>query len=411
MRFSWIPGLRRSALIVACMAILFTLAGTASAATYYCSPSGIDTRTAKQGRSRTTPFKTFERALAFVRDNDVIVALDGAYSFKGVRAPNYERYVDFTFRGLPSTLAKGLTIRSENKWGASLLGTVNLAGLKDLRFEGFRIKPAFTVAGYTSGLYVTGCCNPLIRDCFIESETQGGLFFADCDWVQAEWNVISFARSTSESRPSTGIGISQPRYQAGPDRPWGHWIRNNTIFGTAVGIGMYLDDGTLRLPPTDYDRVSLIENNFIFDLTPPTVPRFPFTAALEIVRFKNVRIRNNTLVRTFGFETTPMLLIRQSDRVYVYNNIIAASNQTPAIQLTDNKDTLIFANLIEGTEIPTDVVAMNYIGSPEFEPGTFIPSATSPAVDNAFDMGDHFFLDALGGPRFNGPLDIGAIER
>jgi hypothetical protein len=116
-------------------------------------------------------------------------------------------------------------------------------------------------------------------------------------------------------------------------------------------------------------------------------------------------------VRNFGFETTPMLLIRQSDRVYVYNNIIAASNQTPAIELTDNKDTLIFANLIEGTGIPTDVMTMNYIGSPEFEPGTFIPSATSPAVDNAFDMGDHDFLDALGAPRFNGPLDIGAIER
>jgi hypothetical protein len=410
MRFNWIPGLRRSALIVAFMAILFTLTATASAATYYCSPSGVDTRTAKQGRSRTTPFKTFERALTFVRDNDVIVALDGSYSFKGVRAPGYESYVDLIFRGLPSTLAKGLTIRSENKWGASLSGTVDLAGLKDLRFEGFRIKPAFTVAGYSSGLYVTGCCNPLIRDCFVESEAQGGLVIADCDWVQAEWNIISFARSSSESRPSTGISISQPRYQAGPQRPWGHWIRNNTIFGTALGIRMSVDDGTRQLPPTDYDRVSLIENNFVFDLTPRTVPGAA-TPALEIVRFKNVRVRNNTLVRNFGFETTPMVLIRQSDRVYVYNNIIAASNQTPAIQLTENKDTLIFANLIEGTEIPTDVTTMNYIGSPQFESGTFIPSATSPAVDNAFDMGDHFFLDARGAPRFNGPLDIGAIER
>ena len=54
---------------------------------------------------------------------------------------------------------------------------------------------------------------------------------------------------------------------------------------------------------------------------------------------------------------------------------------------------------------------MNYIGSPEFDPGTLIPSAHSPAVNNAFDAGDHFFLDVFGGPRYIGPLDIGAIER
>jgi hypothetical protein len=394
--------------------VLLLIVGSAESsqsATLYCGPTGNDARTLKQAKSRRTPLKTIERALQLVSDGDTIVALDGSYSFSGCQLPTYKRYGSTSFDRLPDVLASNVVLRSEKKWGATLSGEIELAGLNGFRLDGFRIISGSTSGGDAeAGVSFVGCVNPFIKDCFIESEVIQGIGFLDCDWAQAEWNIITFRETRSSSSPGTGIVVAQPRYQVGPDRPWGHWIRNNTVFGTGRGIWVYIDDGSRGFPTTNYDRPSLIENNIIFDLVDSKRPSSS-SAAFQIVGFRNVRVRNNTLVRDVDFLTTPLVSIRQSDRVYLYNNIISATNQTPTFELTDNKETLVFNNVVEGANVPADVASMNYIGSPLFDPDSFVPSATSPALDGGFDAGDHFFLDVTGAPRLNGPLDIGAIER
>lgn len=384
-----------------------------SAATYYCGPSGDDNRTAQQAQDIKTPFRFLERAIEVVADGDTIVALDGVYDALRVRNPSYRSFGQVFFPNSKSMTAKSVTIRALNKWGATCRGQVAFAGLEGIRFEGFRLVSAFNLpeGRGVCGIDVYGCSNPTIRDCYILSENQAGIYFADCDWIQAEWNIISYSKTATRSNPFVGIAIFQPRYQSGPVRNFGIWLRNNTIFNTLNGFLLKVDNTLTDIPASDYNRPVMIENNFVFDLNALDAPANADKSSFIFESVQNVRVRNNTLVRDFGFDDIPMVSIRESDRIYVYNNIIAASNETPAIELTGNTEALVFANVVEGTEIPAEVEMMNYIGSPEFDPGTLIPSAHSPAVNNAFDAGDHFFLDVFGGPRYIGPLDIGAIER
>jgi hypothetical protein len=378
---------------------LLSCLSSSFAATYYCSPEGNDSRTPAQGQLRVSPFKTIGRAIEVIRDGDDVVLLDGLYFISGLRHPSATSSGGVDLTSLPQTTASDFKIRSERKWGAQIStptgsgsGLIRFAGISGITLEGMSTRGG--------NLIFQKCSNPFVRDCLIETVGGGGVVFAECDWIRAEWNIIKPVGSSAGS----GIVVTAPEYLNGPSRPWGIWIRNNTIFGTSNGLDFGFQDAA---GVTIYDRPSMIENNFVFDLNSKAQSR----AALELRDVQNVRVRNNTLVRDFGFEGLPMVNIENSDRIYVYNNIIAASNETPAIELTGNTETLVFANVVEGTEIPAEVEMMNYIGSPEFDPGTLIPSAYSPAVNNAFDAGDHFFLDVFGGPRYNGPLDIGAIER
>ena len=157
----------------------------------------------------------------------------------------------------------------------------------------------------------------MVRDCLIFSENLPGIRFSECDWIQAEWNVITYAKTSSRSIPSSGISVFQPRYQSGPFREYGIWLRNNTIYNTLYGITFAINNSVTGIPQTSYERSSMIENNFIFDLIEANDQSTDrFAIGLESVR--NVRVRNNTVVRDFGFVGDPVVSIRESDRIYVY---------------------------------------------------------------------------------------------
>lgn len=100
----------------------------------------------------------------------------------------------------------------------------------------------------------------------------------------------------------------------------------------------------------------------------------------------------------------------ESERVYVYNNVlIAAPNRFAAFQF-ESAEAIFFFNLFDG---PTQEVQFDFSNVNEdaqLIPGTFELSNSSPARNRGFDTGDHFFLDVTGQNRFEGSLDMGAIE-
>jgi hypothetical protein len=415
--------------LIYCTVFLVANFALADAATYYCGTNGDNTRTRKQARSIATPFRTIARASELAKDGDIIVALDGYVDSLQLRNPSFPARNIFAGRSYASakpTTAKNLTIRAQNKWKATLVGEIVFENLSGIKLEGFRTEPFFDSPGdsYVGGIVFYGCSNPVVRDCYIVSERSSGISFVDCDWMLAEWNIITYQNSLSSgnlfgsSQASSAVSVFQPRYQVGPNREYGIWIRNNTVFNMLRGFSYSIDNKRTDIPTTLYDRPAMFENNLVFDSNENG--RWPGRNIVvsgvnkSHVFFdgvQNVRLRNNTLARDFGFEGSPMVTINNGDRIYLYNNIISATNRTPVLELTENKDTLLFANILEGESIPADVASMNYIGSPVFDPDSFVPSATSPAFDGGFDAGDHFFLDVTGAPRLNGPLDIGAIER
>jgi len=89
-----------------------------------------------------------------------------------------------------------------------------------------------------------------------------------------------------------------------------------------------------------YDRETTIENNLCFDNGGQGVHCF---------RSQNIRIRNNTCRNNLdSFDFGGEVSVVESERVYVYNNVlIAAPNRFAAFQF-ESAEAIFFFNAIEG---------------------------------------------------------------
>ncbi|MEJ2009202.1 MAG: NPCBM/NEW2 domain-containing protein [Acidobacteriota bacterium] len=91
--------------------------GTASAATFYVSPSGSDTNSG----SSSAPLKTIQKAADVVNPGDTVIVANGTY-----KDTNNDNIIVYLNRGGRS--GNWITFRSENKWGAVLDGQNNTTG-------------------------------------------------------------------------------------------------------------------------------------------------------------------------------------------------------------------------------------------------------------------------------------------
>lgn len=378
------------------------LSTTASAATLYVGPNGNDGRGNGEAQNRNTPFRTIQNAIDRSSNGDEIVVLDGTY--------NQRVFVNRSGSG-----GGDFVLRSENKEGARVLGAIQANDQSFITIDGFDVTNSGD-SDQTKGIQLTRCDHVTVRNCRVRDCYGGGIGFDQSDWILCEWN-ITHNNAYFEQDQHSGISVYQPQYRGNDSRQYGVVIRNNTSFGNqnfvnnpnfgrpTDGNGIAVDDFKNQQPGggQSYDRQALIENNLCFDNGGQGVHCY----LSQNVRIRNNTCRNNMASFDFGGEVS----VSESERVYVYNNILVARPGRRAALQFASQNFGFFFNVIDGPVLDVPFNGSNIYGPAGFEGGGFTLAADSPAVNSAFDAGDHFFLDVNGQDRFNGPLDRGANER
>ena len=373
------------------------------AARFYVGPGGSNGRSSGQAQNRGTPWQTIQHAVNQVGGGDEVIVLDGTYQ-------------ENVFIGRSGFAGGELVLKSENREGARVLGWISSNDQQYIRVDGFDVTNSSS-SGQTKGISFTRCHHVTVRDCRVRNCYGGGIGFDQSDWILCEWN-ITHDNAFLDSNQHSGISVYQPQYRGGDSRTYGIIIRNNTSFANenkvnnvdfgrpTDGNGIVVDDYLNSQGGGNgvaYDRMTVIENNICFDNG---------GNGIHCYRAQNVRVRNNTLVNNVkSFDFGGQLSVSESERVYVYNNIAVSQNGRNAAIQFDSRDFWFGFNVLDGPlrDIPFD--GSNIYGAPGFAPGSFQLDFFSPAVDSGIDAGDHFFLDAFGQGRFNGTIDMGAIER
>ena len=371
--------------------------------TLYVATNGNNQRSRAQARNRSTPWRTIQRAVDEANPSDEVVVLSGQYN----------ESVQIRRSGQPN---RDILVRAENSQGARLVGSFSTSDQSYITIEGFDVSN-FNSFGQTKGIDFVRCHHVTVRSCRVRDCFGGGIGFDQSDWILCEWNIVHGNAFFNPGQHS-GISVYQPQYRGDDNRRFGIIIRNNTSFENrnlvnnvnfgrpTDGNGIVVDDYFNEQQPTGngvrYDRETTIENNLCFDNGGQGVHCF---------RSQNIRIRNNTCRNNLdSFEFGGEVSVVESERVYVYNNVlIAAPNRFAAFQF-ESAEAIFFFNLFDG---PTQEVQFDFSNINEdaqLIPGTFELSNSSPGRNRGFDTGDHFFLDVTGQNRFEGPLDMGAIE-
>ncbi|TWU56549.1 hypothetical protein Poly51_24600 [Rubripirellula tenax] len=372
------------------------------AARFYVGLGGSNSRTSSEAQNRSTPWQTIRHAVNQVGGGDEVVVLDGTY---------YEQvYIN------RSGYADGeLVLRSENREGARVVGLISATDQSFLRIDGFDVSN-YSSTGLTKGVSFTRCHHITVRDCRVRECWGGGISFDQSDWILAEWN-ITHNNAYNDPNQHSGISVYQPQYRGNDSRTYGITIRNNTSFANrnyvnnaalgrpSDGNGIVLDDFYNSQGGGNgvrYNRMSVVENNLCFDNGGNGVHCF---------RSQNIRVRNNTCVGNVGsFDFGGEVSVSESERVYVYNNILKANPGKRAALQYDSQNFWFGFNIIDGDvrEVPYD--PSNHYGDPGFRPGSFELEYYSPGFNTGIDAGDHFFLDVYGRSRFSGSINRGALE-
>jgi len=374
----------------------------AQADTLYVATNGNDGRSRNQARNRSTPWRTIQRAADQVNSGDTIVVLNGTYN---------ER-VRVRRSGQANQL---IELRSENRNGARLLGDISIEDQSYITIDGFDVTNS-SQTGQTKGINFVRCHHVNVRNCRVRDCWGGGIGFDQSDWILCEWNLVH-GNAFFDPNQHSGISVYEPQYRGNDGRRFGVIIRNNTAFNNrnlvnnvlfgrpTDGNGIVLDDFFNQQSTGNgvrYDRETVVENNLCFGNGGQGIHCF---------LSQNIRIRNNTCTNNldsfdFGGEVT----VSESQRVYVYNNVLVSSNNRFAGFQFDSSDVVFFFNLFDGPtrEIPFN--GSNVFADARLVSGGFALSSSSPGRNSGFNTGDHFFLDVNGQSRFSGALDMGAIE-
>lgn len=378
-------------------------AASAEAATFYVGTNGSDSRSRSQAQSRSTPWRNIQRAVNEAGAGDTVIVLAGTY---------YEN----VSIGRSGAAGDELTLKAESREAARLIGSISANDQSYLRVDGFDVSN-YSSSGLTKGIAFGRCHHVTVRDCRVRECYGGGIAFDQSDWILCEWN-ITHQNAFSDPNQHSGISVYQPQYRGNDSRVYGIIIRNNTSFGNwnyvnnvnfgrpTDGNGIVVDDFQNEQQPTgngvSYNRMTVIENNICFDNG---------GQGIHCYLSQNVRIRNNTCVNNVGsFDFGGEISVSESERIYVYNNILVARpGKRAALQFASSNFWFGF-NVIDGPTqgLPQD--ASNLLGPAVFKPGSFELESYSPAVNSGANGGDHFFLDAYGQQREKGQIDRGAIE-
>ena len=372
------------------------------AATFYVSPSGSDSRGRGEATNRSTPWRTIQRGVNESSGGDTVIALPGTYN-------------EDVFIGRSGSAGNEITVKSESREAARLIGSISSNDQSYLRVDGFDVSN-YSSTGLTKGINFVRCHHVTVRDCRVRECWGGGIAFDQSDWILCEWN-ITHGNAFSDPNQHSGISVYQPQYRDNDARAYGIIIRNNTSFGNwnyvnnpnfgrpTDGNGIVVDDylnGQAGGNGVPYNRMTVIENNICFNNGGQGIHCFAS---------QNVRIRNNTCVNNVGsFDFGGEVSVSESERVYVYNNILVARSGKRAALQFDSSDFWFGFNVIDGPQLNVPFDPSNIYGPAGFRSGSFELEPFSPAVNSGADGGDHFFLDAYGQNRQNGALDRGAIE-
>lgn len=379
--------------------VLMMLAVTPAAArTIYVGPNGDDARNAATAQSRNTPLRTIQKGINLAVGGDTVVVLDGTY--------NENVYI-----GKSGTPEQDLTLLAENKWGVNLVGWITSNDQNYITIDGLDVTNSSSRPP-TKGISFGRSHHVTVRNCRVHDCYGGGIGFDRSDWSLCEWNVV-FGNAFFDVRQNSGISVYQPEYRGDDNRPFGIVIRNNTSFGNFVfvnnvafgrptdGNGIVLDDFLGRQNGPSYNRPTLVENNLAFGNG---------GAGIHCFSSQNIRIRNNTIVDNVNNITfAGDLSIVESERIYVYNNVVEPLANQFAIFGFQNRGELVFNNLVGGANIRVNNIN-GIFRNPDFLPGTFVLRPGTAGHNAGYDAGDHFLLDVNGNSRFVENIDMGAFE-
>ncbi|TWT54994.1 hypothetical protein Pla22_26480 [Rubripirellula amarantea] len=372
------------------------------AATFYVGPNGSDSYGRNQATNRSTPWRSIQRGVNEAGGGDTVVVLSGTY---------YES----VYLGRSGYGGNEITLKSESREGARLIGSISSNDQSYLRVDGFDVSN-YSSTGLTKGISFNRCHHVTVRDCRVRECWGGGISFDQTDWILCEWN-ITHENAYNDPNQHSGISVYQPQYRGNDSRAYGIIIRNNTSFNNwnyvnnvnfgrpTDGNGIVVDDfknGQSGGNGVPYDRMTVIENNICFDNG---------GQGIHCYASQNIRIRNNTCVNNVGsFDFGGEVSVSESERVYVYNNILTARNGKRAALQYDSNNFWFGFNVIDGPVLNVPYDGSNIYGPAGFRQGSFELEPFSAAVNSGVDGGDHFFLDAYGQNRQNAALDRGAIE-
>lgn len=373
---------------------------TASARTFHVATWGDDDRQDWQAENVSTPWRTIQRAVDVAYGGDTVIVADGRYR------------ENVTFRR--SGYSGGeINLRAEAKFGAAIDGYIFGEFVDHVRVDGFDVTNASRIPPTKGIMFVSGH-HLTVRDCRVHDCFGGGISFNKCDWVLCEWN-ITYGNAFYTDNSESGISVFQPEYRGNDSRQYGHIIRNNTSYGNynfvahptfgfiTDGHGIILDDFRHRQDGGQpYDRPTLVENNIVSSNG---------GSGIHVYSSLNIRVRNNTVVSNLGnLPYGGEITVDDCDRIYVYNNIAWARPGRASLLGYQSNQVISFNNIVL-----TPPQGMGNVGGlltdPQFIPGTFELGPGSPALNSAYNNGDHFELDAFGRARINIRLDIGALER
>jgi len=382
-------------------ALIISASTTCLADTLHVATNGSNHRSRVQVRNRATPWRTIQHAINASAPGDTILVLSGVYTER-LRIRKSGR------------AGSEIVLRSESREGARLIGDIFIQDQSYIVIDGLDVTNA-GLTGQTKGINFTRCHHATVRNCRVRDCRGGGIGFDQSDWILCEWNIVH-GNAFNDRNQHSGISVFQPQYRGSDSRQFGIIIRNNTSFNNrnlidnpnfgrpTDGNGIVVDDFFNQQSGgngTRYNRLTVIENNLCFDNGGQGIHCF----SSQNIRIRNNTCRNNLDSFDFGGEVT----VSESERVYVYNNILISSPGKFAAFQFDSTDAFFYFNIFDG---PTREVsaAGNIIDDANLIPGTFEPAPFSRAIDFGLDAGDHFFLDVFGRNRTNGRIDIGAIE-
>ena len=376
--------------------------GIAQSQTYYVSTQGNNARHRGLARNRSTPWRSIQTALNRAEAGSTILVLDGIYW----------EHVNFV-RG-------NVTLKSEHREGAFLIGSIEGDDLSGLTVDGFELANRRADAPRSKGISFNRCHSVTVRDCRVRDCRGGGISFDQSDQILCEWNIV-YRNAFWDVNQHSGISVYQPQRRVA-DRPgFDVIVRNNTCFANenkldnvllgrpSDGNGVVIDDTQNLTAPTGnrrtYPGSILVENNLCYNNGGQGV---------HCYQSENVTIRNNTLRNNMrSFEFGGEVSVVRGDNVLVFNNVLSARTGRDAALQFDGGFVWFDFNLVHnGDTVGVNNGANTIFRSPRFDPeGFFDLRSDSPAIDAGLTQFGRFGLDVDGEIRISGDaIDIGAKE-
>lgn len=373
--------------------------------TFFVSPNGNDFGDRATATNRNTPWKTIQRALNSAYPGDTVVVTSGTY------------YGHFNMprSGRPGEV---ITLRSENKEDAQIIGSITAEDVSYIAIQGFDLSNRRTDGPTTKGINFRRTHHVTIRDNRVHDCRGGGISVDQSDWILVEWNIVHHNAFWDPDQHS-GISIYQAQYRGSDSGTFGIIIRNNTCFANenkvdnatfgrpTDGNGIAVDDFKNEQPGGNgvlYDRRTLITNNFSF---------LNGGQGIHCYLSNNIFIRNNTTYKNMkSFDFGGEVSVSESTKCFVYNNVLfARDGKNVSLQFDSTGIWWDYNTLYNGPAFQVNNGPNTTYTQPFLQPGSLRLQSRSPARDSGLTHTGLFPLDVDGQQRIiNGTIDRGAKE-